>query len=308
MYTGYAMKCRFPDVGIIRNALVDVATIAVIEPSDLPQINPPPDLLFYGWGSAHGSWQDNDEEEQRMKAIATDCLHLRKARNQLEFRDIPILVVTEDPHGSEALMMASQFGATGFLPSPLDGEKIREVVLDSMRPVGKETPIDVRIINPFMESVLLTLEQMAQIRVERKSVYLKRNYQTLGDISAIMSIMGSGFEGSVGLTFQEDLAREVVGKMWKTPPQEISREKLNDGLGELVNVICGQATSRLTQKNDYNFAFAVPTIVNGFGHSISHETNAPCLVITFQSGNLYFAVQLAIRRMSDPAIPGTEER
>ncbi len=306
MYTGYAMKCRFPDVGIIRNALEDIATVTVIDPSDLSKVSPPPDLLFFGWGSMHGNWQDS-EDERRIKLAATGCILLRKIRNQLAFRDIPILVVIEEQQEHDTLMMASQFGATGFLPSPLDGDKIREVVLEAMRPVGKEMPIDVRIVNPFVESVLLTLEQMAQIQVKKKGVYLKRNYQPLGEISAIMGITGSRIEGSVGLTFQEDLARAVVGKMWKTPPQEISREKLNDGLGELVNVICGQATARMTQKNDYDLTFALPTIVTGFGHSISHESNAPCLVITFQSGDLYFAVQVAIRMMNNSDLQKTEE-
>lgn len=299
MYTGYAMKCRFPDVGLIRNALEDIASVTVIDPADLPKVNPPADIIFFGWGRVHEEgWRDS-EEERRVKAITAGCIQLRKLRNMLAFRDTPILVVIEEQLEHDILMMATQFGAAGFLSAPLVEEDIRTTVRDALRPVGREMPIDVRIVNPFVEAVLLTLERLAQIQVEKKDVFLKRNYSPLGDISAVMGITGTGIEGAVGLTFQEELAREVVGKMWKVPPGELTRERLNDGLGEMVKVICGQATARMMKQNDYNLTLALPTIVTGFGHVITHESTAPCLVITFQSGKLYFAVQVAIRMLGE---------
>lgn len=293
MFHVYAVKCRFHDVGIIRHALADIATVTTVELSQLASVSPPPDIIFFGFGSGLDDLRDS-EEERRIRNLATTSILLRKIRSSLSFRDVPILIVIEkkDIEDSE---FTTQYGASGFLIAPLDEENIRKVVSEAMKPVGAQSSIDVRLVNPFVNATLLVLEKMAKTQATRREVLLKKDYRLFGEISAIIGITGDGVEGSVGLTFQEDLARDIVSRMWERPLKELSREEIYDGLGELVNVICGQATTELSRAEKQNYALALPTIVTGFGHEITQHSGTPCLSIVFEASQKVFAVQVAIK-------------
>jgi chemotaxis protein CheX len=290
----YTVKCRYPDVGIIRNALEDIARVHVIEPELLKGADPPPDLIFFGWGKNEIDYSMEDEAEARIRHLATTCILLRNLRNAVAFRDVPILAVVEQKDAEDAVF-STQFGSSGFIVASLEEKEIRRVVNEAMRPVGNQANIDVRLVNPFVNATLLVLEQLAGLKAVKKDVHLKRDYHLFGEISALIGITGQGIEGSVALTFQDRLAHQIVSKMWEKNPEEISREDLHDGLGELVNVICGKATTELSQDKELNFNLALPTIVSGYGHQISQSESVPCLVIVFEAAGKSFAVQVAIR-------------
>jgi len=292
MYVAYAVKCRFSDVGIIRNALKDVATVKILELEALATVDPRPDIVFFGWGGGYDEWRDS-ADERRMRNLATTSILLRKIRDAVAFRDVPVLVVIEQKDAEDSVF-TTQYGVSGFLSAPLDEERIRDAVTDAMRPVGKQTTIDVRIVNPFVNATLLVLEKLVRTKAARAEVLLKKDYRLFGEISAIIGITGEGIEGAVGITFQDELAREIVSRMWGRPAKELTREQVNDGLGELVNVISSQATTELSRDKDLCFSLALPTIVSGFGHEIAQRTGVPCLVIIFEASGKPFALQVAI--------------
>ena len=292
MINAYAVRCRYSDVGIIRNALVGDAEVRVIEPDALCSVSPPPDVIFFGWGGGYDQMGESDED-RRMRNLATTCILLRKIRNAVAFRDVPILIVIEN-RDTQDVVFTTQFGAYGYLAAPLEGDKVRDVVLDAMRPVGSQASIDVRLVNPFVGATVMVLERLAKVEAVKSEVLLKKDYRLFGEISAIIGITGKDVEGSVGITFQDDLANQIVARMWNRPTQELSQQDVNDGLGELLNVISGQATTEMSKENDLEFSLALPSIVCGFGHEIHQRGGIPCLVIVFRALRKLFAVQVAI--------------
>jgi len=293
MIAAYAVKCRYSDVGILRNALSDSATVRVVDPEGIEMVSPSPDLIFVGWGGQSTDWADN-EEERRIRNLSTTCILLRKIRRAVAFRDVPIVIVAE-PKDAEDTMFSAQFGASRFLVAPLEERAIRSCVAEVMRPIGEQTAIDVSKVNPFINATLFVLEQMAHVKAKKREVLLKKDYRLFGEVSAVIGITGQDIEGSVALTFQNRLANEIVAAMWDRPVKEITREEVNDGLGELVNVISGQATTELSKEHGSHFSFALPTIVSGFGHEIQSPGGIPCLSIVFEAWGKPFAVQVAIR-------------
>jgi chemotaxis protein CheX len=283
------VKCLYPDYRAIHSALEDVGEVAIVRPEDLAKTDPPPDIIFVGWGIDCEDWRD-DEEEQRLRRATSTAMLLTKIRRTLAFRDIPVLVVAEKAD----LLDAGDIGASGVLALPLERERVRDWVAVSLRPAGRETRLDVNVVNPFVEATVYVLESMAHVKVKRRDLLLKRDYHVFGEVTAILGITGDEIEGSAGITFHVDLAREIVARMTEKDVQDISPSEIRDVLGELVNVLSGQATSSLEKATGINCLLSIPTIVTGFGHEISHRSGTPCLVIIFEALDKPFAVQIAV--------------
>ncbi len=288
-FRGAVIKCLYPDYRAIRSALEDVGEITVIRPEDLAKADPPPDIIFVGWGVDCEDWRDNEEEQRLRRATGTAML-LTKIRRTLAFRDIPVLVIAEKGD----LLDAGDIGASGVLPLPLERDTVREWVAASLRPAGKETRLDVSVVNPFVEATVYVLESMAQVKVKRRDLLLKKDYHVFGEITALLGITGDEIEGSAGITFHADLAREIVARMTQKNVEDISPSEIRDVLGELVNVLSGRATTSFEKATGLSCLLSIPTIVTGFGHEISHRSGTPCLVIIFEALDKPFAVQIAI--------------
>jgi chemotaxis protein CheX len=91
------------------------------------------------------------------------------------------------------------------------------------------------------------------------------------------------------------LAERIASQMIDHPTDKTDKSITNDVLGELVNVICGRATSQMSKEKDMEFSLSVPSIITGVGHQITHLSDVPCLAIVFETEHKPFAVQVAIR-------------
>jgi len=277
MATVYAVNCRIPTVSILRNCLDGLAEVKSIEDGDLTQVEPLPEAVFLEW-----------KEELRTMVFLLEAL-----RKSLSFRDVPIIVLTDRDHELEC-KMGTRRSVSDILLPPLQPEAVRQALKKALTPVGAQPKIDVRLVNPFVEATVNVLRTMAHIPSERREVLLKRNYLMFGDISGVIGIMGQTLEGSVAITFHEDLARRVVSAMLGQSPDELSGTDLNDGVGEIVNMISGNAKTLLSGEG-LSFDLALPTIVSGRGHEVAHRPGTPCLVIVFETDKGEpFALQVAV--------------
>jgi len=155
--------------------------------------------------------------------------------------------------------------------------------------------IDVRFINPFVNATVNVMRTMAQTAVSRKEVSLKKNHRMVGSISGVIGIMGSGLEGTVALSFSKELAGTIVARMIGANPEELPEADLHDGLGELVNMISGSAKTELSAEAGLQLNLALPTVVSGEGHEITHRQGTPCLVIIFETEGKSFGLEVAFK-------------
>lgn len=280
----YAIECRRPDIGILENCLGENYQVQAIELDNLEKATPP-ELLFVGWNGE----QDDNPVRSRLRRMET----LTRTREIFAFKDIPIFLVSDGNHRDE-IGTAIRKQVYDVLFTPLTDEGVRKAVQKAMRPVGKETTLDVRLVNPFVQSAIEVLSTMANTNIVRKEVLLKKDYRMFGDVSAVIGIMGEKIEGSVAVTFHEELAHRIVGRMLGMDGDALSSEEVHDGLGELVNMISGKAKTSLSTVDGLQFNLALPTIVTGIGHEIAHRPGTPCLVIVFDAEDMPFAVQVAI--------------
>jgi chemotaxis protein CheX len=150
-----------------------------------------------------------------------------------------------------------------------------------------------QLLEPFTTATSVTLREMAGTEVTTQSVYQTASYKMFGDISAVLGFL-SPREGTLVLSFPEAAAEDLVGRILAGVTDDPDADLVRDGVGEVANVIAGQAKALLAG-TPYQFTFSTPTIVSGAGHEIRHQPGMPCLVIAFGSDVGDFALQICLK-------------
>ena len=185
----------------------------------------------------------------------------------------------------------------------LRGKHIRYRVDTSFSPQDRPTDskigvkgiiaMDVKIINPFLAAAIHVLKTMARTEPRPGKPYLKKDDLATGDISAIIGITGDA-QGSMALTFSESCIRSVVSSMLGVLVNQIN-EEVRDAVGELTNMICGDARRRLSEEG-ISLQAGIPTVVSGKMHSIKHISNGLKLAVPFNTSAGDFVVEVAFNK------------
>ena len=238
------------------------------------------------------------------------CNEVQRLRELTNFKDIPILVAATVDQRTKA-RSAVQMGAAGSLIKPFESKATSTALQQALQPVGTKQNINMEIIKPFIDQTIEVIQTMAKEKPVRNSMYLKTNYTMIGDVSGLMGITGET-EGVVAVTFHQDLAFDLVAKMVGCSPDDLSVDDVNDGIGELINMIAGSTKKNLSGTR-YEFSISLPTVVMGHGHQIAHQRNVPVIVVVFDCNGRPFAVQLCVTSaqsgsQSAQAVQKKEER
>ena len=121
--------------------------------------------------------------------------------------------------------------------------------------------IDVNILNPFISAALECLKQMADVKPERKRVFLKTDPLMHGDICGIIG-MTNGITGSCVVSFPDQLAKRIVARLLGDNEATISAGMVEDGIGEVANMVAGGAKRKFVG-SPYHFDISVPTVIHG---------------------------------------------
>ncbi len=153
--------------------------------------------------------------------------------------------------------------------------------------------MDVTLINPFINATMNVLETMAFMEVNPGKPFLKTDNVAIGDITGLMGLTGVA-NGTVAVTFQKECILAIVSNMFGEEMGEINHEII-DAVGELTNMISGQARREL-EEIGRSFKAAIPSVVAGPGHSITHYTKGPKIAIPFTTDNGDFTIEVCFER------------
>lgn len=157
------------------------------------------------------------------------------------------------------------------------------------------TKYDVNFINPFLNAVISVLTTMARIEPTPGKPFINRKRTTQGDVTGVLGITGYS-TGTVSVTFDKDSILKIVNNMLYENYTEIT-EDIADAVGELTNMITGQARAELSEQG-MSFQASTPSVVLGRGHAINHVGQAPILSIPFETPDGKFLVEVSI--LDDP--------
>jgi chemotaxis protein CheX len=150
--------------------------------------------------------------------------------------------------------------------------------------------VDVKIINPFLAATIHVLKTMADITPVASKPFLKKDATAIGDVTAIIGITGAA-KGSMSLSFSESSIKAIVAGLIGTPVDDLNDE-VKDAVGELTNMISGDARRRLSEES-ISLQGGIPTIISGRGHTVRHIHNGPCIAIPFETPFGGFIVEIA---------------
>jgi chemotaxis protein CheX len=153
--------------------------------------------------------------------------------------------------------------------------------------------MDVKLTNPFLTAAMHVLKTMAGIDARPGKPFLKEDDLAIGDVSAIIGITGAA-RGSMALVFTEKCIMEITSNLLGEVFTQMNAE-VRDAVGELSNMICGDARRRLSEEG-ISLQAGIPTIVTGESHSIAHFVEGPRLAVPFETAHGSFMVEVAFGR------------
>jgi chemotaxis protein CheX len=151
--------------------------------------------------------------------------------------------------------------------------------------------MDVNLINPFIEATLHVLSSLAFTQAKAGKPYLKKDSLAQGDVSGIVGLTGET-SGTLSVSFSEQSILTIVSNMFGEPIAEINDE-VKDAVGEILNIVSGQARQKLESKGRL-LKGAIPTVITGKNHTISHITRHPIIAIPFDTDNGGFTIEVCL--------------
>lgn len=130
-------------------------------------------------------------------------------------------------------------------------------------------------LTPFIEGTVSTLSTMASMNPTLKGIEMPGAEKFSGDVSAVMGLTGESVEGFVGISFTEELGSKIVSAVLGMDPSDLEPGDINDGVGELINMIAGSAKNALLS-TPFSFRVALPNVISGKGHEVGYPKNATC--------------------------------
>jgi chemotaxis protein CheX len=135
-------------------------------------------------------------------------------------------------------------------------------------------------VNPFLSPAKLVWQAELGCVLELIGAELVAHQFTTEDLTGVIGVSGK-LEGNVLYGFADDCASAAVAKMLEEEPTaEISQMGLS-ALGELANIITGNAATLLAQ-NGYTCDISPPVIIEPAGSRFT-TTAADQILVTFNS-------------------------
>ena len=149
-----------------------------------------------------------------------------------------------------------------------------------------------KYINPFIKATTNLFNNFINVEVTPQKPYLKKDPKNMFEVSGIIGLAGET-KGAVVISFSRETAIQMVSKMEQKTYQALSSEVI-DGVGELINIIAGNAKQDLL---DFRIDISLPGVVTGTSYRIHWPEGIPIVTIPFDSEFGPFSVNVSLRDM-----------
>jgi chemotaxis protein CheX len=149
--------------------------------------------------------------------------------------------------------------------------------------------MDVRYINPFITAIQHVFKTMLKTDILISKPRLKEKDERSADVSSIIGLSG-GATGSVVLCFPAKTAVAAASKFAGTTMTE-DHPDFADALGELANMVSGQAKSKF---HGVQVTISLPSVVRGSNHCVLKSQRMPAIVLPCDSELGRFSVEVAM--------------
>lgn len=149
--------------------------------------------------------------------------------------------------------------------------------------------MDVKYINPFLNSFFNILPQLGFSNVEKESISLSDEINSKG-ILINLGIVGD-FKGNIIYNIDYEAGKQIASKMMMGMPVEELNELAQSALSELSNMLTGNASINLANVG-INVNISTPTLMYGQDMHIKVNTDR-ILNIKIKADNIPIDVNIA---------------
>lgn len=164
--------------------------------------------------------------------------------------------------------------------------------------------MDVRYVNPFVNSICNTFETMCGLKVEVGKPSLKTGDDPRSDVSSVIGFSGDA-AGCVVIHFSFEIASKIATAFAGT---DITPEHPDfaDAVGELANMVAGGAKAKF---DGLNISISLPNVIVGRNHNVSASKNNPRLVVPCKTsvGTFHVEVGMVLNKTSGAAAVATPQ-
>lgn len=150
--------------------------------------------------------------------------------------------------------------------------------------------MNVSYINPFILATKSCFTTMVATEVHPETPSLKTHPYPTYDISGVIGLSGTA-QGSISLSFPRVDAENFV-KLMLGGITSLSEDEMVDGIGEIVNIIAGNAKQHLT---NFDLSISLPNVIIGKKHTLSGQSGSPTIVVPFSGNNGKFAMEVSLK-------------
>lgn len=150
--------------------------------------------------------------------------------------------------------------------------------------------MQVKYINPFLLASVNLFQTHLKYRVTPGKPHLMDDPYDLYEVSGIIGLAGET-EGAVVLSLSRATAINVVSRLSGTQYQGLGVEVI-DGVGEMINIIAGNAKKDL---RDFRIKISLPGVITGDTYRIHWPDGVPVVRIPFESDAGPFSVSVSLK-------------
>lgn len=150
--------------------------------------------------------------------------------------------------------------------------------------------MDVSFINPFIIATDNCFTTMMNLQIKPEAPQLKKYPYPTYDISGVIGLSGDA-QGAISLSFNHSTAMVFVNKMLGGIG-ETSEDDMIDGVGEIVNIIAGNAKVHLSK---FNLSISLPNVIIGDKHTLAGQSGSPTIVVPFSCEHWQFIMEVSLK-------------
>ena len=153
--------------------------------------------------------------------------------------------------------------------------------------------MDVKFVNPVLESIVNVLSTMANLTPEAGKPSIKVGEDARGVVTGMIDFSGSKAKVSTAISLSRPVAIEITKRMLREEPEDIN-DMVEDLVGEIANMMAGGAKAKLEEQG-YDFELTLPSVISGEQHVVKHTVDAPIILLPFSSDAGDFFVEICSR-------------
>jgi len=138
--------------------------------------------------------------------------------------------------------------------------------------------MDAKLINSFINAARTVFKTMLSMEMDMDKPFVKPTSSTSGDITGVIGFAGDK-KGTMCISIKQKGALYIYSMLIGDDKPGITAEVV-DAIGELTNIISGQARKEL-EGNGINLKAAIPTVIVGSGLELHFIGRLPVLSLPF---------------------------